>query len=315
MNYTHEVRSEIYQDIKNSDSYRKKAFLMGALKAVTNTNTIKKNKEVFAAEFRDEGLANCVSEILLDVYNIEHEIQEVDTDPKIFILTINNEDAMKMLSELKISHYENDKFVDIDIQEHLDDVLNMEKAQGYSQGVFCALGNVYFPGDDENDRGYHFELNLLEQKLALLIQLKLEESKINLTYLQRTNSYSLYSKKIESISDILAFLGASNAVLKLNEIMVQRLVNNDINRVANIEAANIDKVAIANAKYIAAIEKIDRINGLKYLKDKKLISIAQERLSDKTASMSALADKLGITKSSLSRALTKIVDIANKLED
>ena len=315
MNYTHEVREEIYQEIRNADDYRKKAFLMGALKALTKTDTIRKNPKTFAVEIRDGDLADTISDILLNTYNVEHEIQEIEIEPSIYILTINNSDATKMLSELMISHYDGTKFVEISIEEHLENVINMEKAQGYAQGVFCALGNVYFPGEDENVRGYHFELNLLEQKLALLIQLKLEESKMYLSYIERHNSYALYCKKIDGISDLLAFLGASNAVLKLSTVSVQRLVNNDINRVANIEAANIDKIAIANAKYISAIEKIEKVKGIASIKDEKLAIIAKARLKDKTASMSALADSLGITKSSLSRALTKLVDMANKLED
>ena len=61
------------------------------------------------------------------------------------------------------------------------------------------------------------------------------------------------------------------------------------------------------------MERAGLISGL--ARQQRFELIPKQRLNDKTASMSALADKLGITKSSLSRALTKIVDMANKLED
>ena len=302
MNYTQKVKQEIYSEVKKADDYKKRAFLMGAIKACISGQ----DNDFVTLESKEKDFLATVSSLIIDIYDVEHEIQEIDVDPKLYTLTMDANDASRMLGDL---------YTNCSLKEHFEHIANLEKAQGYLQGVFCALGNVYFPGDDENDRGYHFELNFSSKDYAKMIQLKLEESKLGLTLIDRDNSHSLYAKKIDTISDILAFLSASSAVLKLSDVSVQRLVNNGINRVANIEAANMDKVAIANAKYIMAIEKIEKMKGLSYLSDQKLINIAKARIEDKTASMSALADKLKMTKSSLSRALTKIVEQANKLED
>ena len=302
MNYTQEVKKEIYQEVKKADDYKKRAFLMGAIKACVNGL----NDDVVILESKEKDFLETVSSLIIDIYDVEHEIQEIDIEPKLYTLTMDKKDSNKMLDDL---------YIRCPLKEHFEHIANLEKAQGYLQGVFCALGNVYFPGDDENDRGYHFELNFNSKEYAEMVQLKLEESKLSLMLINRDLSHSLYAKKIETISDILAYLSASRAVIKLSEISVQRLVNNDINRVSNIEAANMDKVAIANTKYIMAIEKIENKKGLSYLSDQKLINIAKARLEDKTASMATLADKLKITKSSLSRALKKIVERAEKLED
>ena len=302
MNYTQEVKSEIYSEVKKADDYKKRAFLMGAIKACVNGL----NDDVVILESKEKDFLETVSSLIIDIYDVEHEIQEIDIEPKLYTLTMDKKDSNKMLDDL---------YIRCPLKEHFEHIANLEKAQGYLQGVFCALGNVYFPGDDENDRGYHFELNFNSKEYAEMVQLKLEESKLSLMLINRDLSHSLYAKKIETISDILAYLSASRAVIKLSEISVQRLVNNDINRVSNIEAANMDKVAIANTKYIMAIEKIENKKGLSYLSDQKLINIAKARLEDKTASMATLADKLKITKSSLSRALKKIVERAEKLED
>lgn len=302
MNYTQEVKQEIYQEVKKADDYKKRAFLMGAIKACVNGL----DNNLVVLESKEKDFLEIVSSLIIDIYDVEHEIQEIEIEPKLYTITFDTKRASKML---------NDLYINKPLKEHFEHISNMEKAQGYLQGVFCALGNIYFPGDDENDRGYHFELNFTSKEYAEMIQLKLEESKISLTLIYRETSHSLYAKKIETISDVLAFLSASRAVIKLSDISVQRLVNNEINRAANIEAANMDKVVIANAKYIMAIEKIDEKKGLAYLGNQKLIDIARARLKDKTASMSVLADTLGITKSSLSRALAKIIEKAEKLED
>lgn len=302
MNYTQEVKSEIYSEVKKADDYKKRAFLMGAIKACVNGL----NDDVVILESKEKDFLETVSSLIIDIYDVEHEIQEIDIEPKLYTLTMDKKASKAMLDDL---------YIRCPLKDHFEHIANLEKAQGYLQGVFCALGNVYFPGDDENDRGYHFELNFNSKEYAEMVQLKLEESKLSLMLINRDLSHSLYAKKIETISDILAYLSASRAVIKLSEISVQRLVNNDINRVSNIEAANMDKVAIANTKYIMAIEKIENKKGLSYLSDQKLINIAKARLEDKTASMATLADKLKITKSSLSRALKKIVERAEKLED
>ena len=92
-------------------------------------------------------------------------------------------------------------------------------------------------------------------------------------------------------------------------------MNNEINRVSNIEAANMDKVAIANAKYIDAIEFIDKKIGIKNIKDEKIRLVCEQRLEDKISSLSVLSEKLNMTKSSLNRIFLKILKLRDSLED
>ena len=92
-------------------------------------------------------------------------------------------------------------------------------------------------------------------------------------------------------------------------------MNNEINRVSNIEAANMDKVAIANAKYIEAIEEIDRKIGIEHIYDEKVRLVCKSRLEDKLSSLSVLSAKLNMTKSSLNRIFAKILKLRDSLED
>lgn len=319
MNYTQDVKREIYNLILNESESKKLSFLTAVTKTLGQIKAFSKENDFLTYEIKDVLLANVVSNLLIELYNIEHEIEEVDIEPKMFVISISKDKANKMLSDMSLSHFEGNKFVEEENLKHISKISNMEKAEGYLQGVFASLGSVYFPRDEEEgekrDRGYHLEIIFLERELALMVQNMLEECKIPLSFIDRETTFALYSKNSENISDVLAFLGASGAVLKLNSVSIQRLMNNEINRVSNIEAANIDKTAIANAKYIDAIEKIDSHIKIDNLKDEKLKLVCQARLEDRTSSLSALANKLNMTKSSLNRVFMKILQLADKLEE
>ena len=319
MNYTDEVKREIYAQVLSESHDKKLSYLTGVTKSLAQINAFKKDDEILTYEIKDASLANVVSNLLMELFDIEHEIEYVDIEPKMYVITLFGDKANSMLKSMNLSHYEGDNFVEMTNSSHIDKISNMEKAEGYLQGIFSALGSVYYPYLDENlekkDRGYHLEIIFLEKEHALSTQKMLDECKIPLTYIERETTFALYSKSSERISDVLAFLGASNAVLQLNNISVQLYMNNEINRVSNIEAANMDKVAIANAKYIEAIEQIDKKIGIKHIQDEKLRLVCEERLKDRLSSLSALATKLNMTKSSLNRLFAKVLKLRDQLEE
>ena len=318
MNYTEEVKQEKYKAVKSESKVKKLSFLTAITCSLAQIKAFEKGDAFLTYEIKEENLANIVSELLIELYDTEHEIEYIDLDPKLYVISLSKDKANKMLEEMMLPHFEGNNFVETPLQIHMSYISNMEKAEGYIQGIFAASGSVYFPKEDDierSNRGYHLEMTFSVQAHAYLVQNILRECKIDLTYINREVSHALYSKKSEKISDALAFIGASGAVLKLNSVSIQRYMNNEINRKSNIEAANIDKTAIANAKYIEAIEKIDRIKGINKIQDEKIKQVCIARLEDRTSSMSALSDKLSMTKSSLNRVLTKILNLANSMEE
>ena len=319
MNYTDAVKKEIYDEVRKESKDKKLSYLTGVTKSLAQINAFKKDDKILTYEIKDELLANLVSELLIELFDIEHEIEFVDIEPKMYVISLYGDKANEMLKKMDLSHYEGNTFIEALNANHIQKISNMEKAEGYLQGIFSALGSVYYPHIDDNqerkDRGYHLEIIFLEKEHALSVQNMLEECKIPLTYIERETTFALYSKSSERISDVLAFLGASNAVLQLNAISIQLYMNSEINRVSNIEAANMDKVAIANAKYIEAIEAIDQRIGIKNIKDEKVRLVCKARLDDKLSSLSALSEKLNMTKSSLNRIFAKILKLRDQLEE
>ena len=101
-------------------------------------------------------------------------------------------------------------------------------------------------------------------------------NKYNIEFKILENNSTLYSKDGEEISKFLAFIGANFSVLKFEDIRVFREMRNNVNRLVNCETANINKIATAAAKQIAAINKIKKMGKFDSLPD-NLKEIAEVR--------------------------------------
>ena len=129
----------------------------------------------------------------------------------------------------------------------------------------------------------------------------------------RKDSAVVYVKSKEVISDLLNVISAEDCLEKLNEIVEKKDRTNNENRVNNCSVSNIDKTVTASVNLVRAIEVIAATVGLQSL-DKLLFEVAEARLADKNASMSELAQRLGISKSCINHRMRKILEIAKALE-
>lgn len=108
---------------------------------------------------------------------------------------------------------------------------------------------------------------------------------------------------------MLALLDLGDSVLRLKSIIDERETANSINRVTICEAANLDKTYAAASKQLMEIGIIEERDGLDSLSP-ALRETACARMEYQQASMSELAEILGITKSCLNHRLRKISEIA-----
>lgn len=187
-------------------------------------------------------------------------------------------------------------------------------AESYLKGLFLVCGSVYVPsteGDAEKREGYHFEFALdggeyaaevAELLAALGVQAKLSERGV-LTL--------VYIKDKEEILSALAALGLSESVLKLKSIIDERETANSINRVTICEAANLDKTYAAASRKLMEIGAIEESVGLDSLTP-ALRDTANARLEYPQASLSELAEILGVSKSCLNHRLRKLAEIARE---
>ena len=313
MNYTRETIEEILQEVEKLDKKGKLAFLVGVTKSVGSIQLFKNNKFSLEYEFKDEDVTFKCYEIIKELFDIELELGVNSIDQKSYTINISGEFANNILKEMKLSHYENGEFIVEDNSKYVGDISNMEQAKSYMQGVFVSVGSVYFPSGIEEKGGYHVELVFTEEDYALAVKDMLDECHIHLSYIDRENTYSLYGKNYQLVSDMLAFVRASNMVLKLFDVNVSREANNNLNRENNFITANLDKTIIASTKQIHAIEILDKKIGLDNL-DETMAKVCKARIENHEASLNELAEIVGLTKSSLNRMLNKIIKKSEELE-
>lgn len=185
------------------------------------------------------------------------------------------------------------------------------------KGAFLSTGCIVDPNLD-----YHFELVIKNKACADYIfnLLSVLEFTPKIIKRKKSNNYMLYIKDSEQISYFLSMLEANNAMLKFEQIRVEKDVKNQINRTTNCQTANIAKTIKSSVIQIEAIEKIKRKGKFDTLSD-KLKYTANLRLKYKNESLDYISkitknsdnEKDYISKSGLKHRLDKIVEYANRL--
>ncbi|MEA5019486.1 MAG: DNA-binding protein WhiA [Gordonibacter sp.] len=127
----------------------------------------------------------------------------------------------------------------------------------YLRGAFLGSGFVSSPRGD-----FHFEITVESEALAEgLVQL-LERKGINARIMQRRSSYMVYLKSGAAILEFLAFAGAHQCALAMENERVIKSVRNDVNRMTNAEIANQAKSANASVDQIYAIRAVLEAHGM-----------------------------------------------------
>ena len=182
--------------------------------------------------------------------------------------------------------------------------------KAYLRGVFMGIGTMSDP-----EKSYHLEFVCRTESLAKDLR-KLVNSFVDLQAKEskRGKSHLVYVKKADYIGDILGIMGADTHSLIITTTQVEKSMRNKVNRMANCDNANLDRVVEAAMKQAAAIEKIEREKGLDWLPD-KLREVAILRKDNPDLSISALGELCDppLKKSGINGRLKKLVEIADKI--
>lgn len=176
----------------------------------------------------------------------------------------------------------------------------------YIRGVFLGAGSI------SATRGYHLEFGLNNPVFAREFAALLESMGISVKTILREKKIMVYAKGMESVCDCLALMGASAAVISLNNEVALRDVRREYNRINNCDVANIGKTVDAAVKQSEAIKAI--MSCREYRLSEKLQQVADARMADPEASFSALAEMLDLPRSTVKNRLSKIMRIAQQLQ-
>ncbi len=188
-----------------------------------------------------------------------------------------------------------------------------QKEIAYVRGAFLGGGSCTVPLDG-GTTGYHLEVVFSDRKTAKDFCLVLSEFEILAKLAERKETFVVYIKSKEQISDFLAVVGADNALKKFAQLVEKRDEANRNNRARNCIAGNADKAAIAAVKQIVALRKLQEKGGFTLLSE-ELKQLAKARMDNPAMSLQELADKLGVSKSCLNHRMRKLMSVATTKEE
>ncbi len=112
-------------------------------------------------------------------------------------------------------------------------------------------------------------------------------------------------KSAESIEAFLGSIGGSAALLELEARGVARTLRGDLNRVLNAESANLQRSVAAAGRQLEAIDALEA-DGRLAQQGHKVRAVAEARRETPEASLSEIAERLEVHRSTVQRALDRL---------
>lgn len=273
MSFSSNVKEELSKLSTLKDKQSVKAELIGYL--ITNNINIDEKNIRFSS--KSEYNINRFSKLLSNLNVMNHEI---DIQGEIYTISLKKIDLQE-----KINLEDKSIILKDNINKQLKDEIC---TKSIVRGAFLGGGSINNP-----ENNYHLEIIFSLEENAKYIANILKNYEIECKILNKSHCYSLYSKEGETISNLLAFIGASSSVLKFEEIRVLRDMRNNVNRLVNCETANLNKIINASLKQVEDIKLIKDKKKFKNL-SKNLQEIAELRLKNPEASLIELGNMLEV---------------------
>ena len=306
MSYASSVKKELTRlDVHLENA---KAELM-ALIRMNGAVSIVDHHFVLNVQTENPAIARRIYELLKKFYEVESEllvrrkIKLKKNNLYIVRLKTGSDYVLKSLDIL--DGFQLKKTVPMDLLE------NDGMVRSYLRGAFLATGSVNNP---ETSR-YHLEIYSLYEEHNQMICEMINRYHLNARVTKRRSGYITYLKEAEKIADFLQLIGATNSMLKFEDIRIVRDMRNSVNRIVNCENANMNKVADAANKQIKNIKFIDSTVGLGHL-PVKLQEVALARISHPEVSLKELGELVPggpISKSGINHRLRKLNHFAEKI--
>lgn len=177
----------------------------------------------------------------------------------------------------------------------------------YLRGALLAGGSVSGP------RHAHLELrSATADGAAFLAQLAAAEG-LDLAVAERRGHALAYAKATDDVAELLAFVGAHEAALRLEESAVLGATRARANRLANADHANIARASRAADAQLQAIARLEAAGALDHV-SRELREMADLRRRHPTLSLRELARKCRppATKAVAQRRLAKLQRLAER---
>ncbi|GAA6114956.1 DNA-binding protein WhiA [Apilactobacillus apinorum] len=304
--------SDVKKELTTLEVHKKnaKAELM-ALIRMNGSISLANRKIILNIQTENPAIARRIYKLILEFYKVESKLvvrKKMKLNKNnVYVVRIADQ-AQAILDDLGI--LENFQIVErVPVELLKDD----SQVRSYLRGAFLASGSVNNP---ETSR-YHLEIYSLYEEHNDMISEMMNNYDLNSRTTDRRSGYITYLKEAEKIANFLQLIGATNAMLKFEDVRIMRDMRNSVNRLVNCETANMNKVANASTKQLANIKFIDDTVGLDHLPE-KLYEVAMTRMRMPEVSLKELSESLpsgSISKSGINHRLRKINEFADKLRE
>lgn len=184
-------------------------------------------------------------------------------------------------------------------------------AAAYLRGAFLGSGFVSDPRGD-----FHFEITVENKDLADGLVELLERKNICARVMKRRSSYMVYLKSGAAILEFLAFVGAHQSALVMENARVVKSLRNDVNRMTNAEVANQAKAANASVDQIYAIRMVLETYGMSNLPP-ALQEFVKLRVAYPDATLKELGERANppLSKSAVYHRVRRIEQMAKEAQE
>jgi cell division protein WhiA len=175
----------------------------------------------------------------------------------------------------------------------------------YARGALLGAGSVSGP------RAAQLEVRFAEPDGAeFLVRIAAQEDVVLRTRERRSHAVA-FAQGAETVADMLALAGASDAALVIDEHAVVGAARATANRLANADHANLVRTSLAAQEQLRAVHELEERGALVSL-SAELQEIAALRVKHPALSFRELAAKCEprVTKATVQRRLARLVELA-----
>lgn len=283
------MNADILREIAPPDNdCCKLAYLSGAVHTAATLELAGERK----LTFQRPGIGDKLNAPLVELFGMTAENNEIRGD------------VLRLLAELGVVRTDDGGLLYIEkgIDPHV--VVSDCCKAAYLAGAFIGCGSLSVsPGNSR----LKFSVNYVE--LAEGLSGLLGHLGIHSFLSEHKDKFDVCVKRRQSISDCLVLMGAPKAMLRFSTDAALYEKRADLNRVNNIEVANIGKTVSAGLKQTEAVKLIAARDGLDSL-EPKLRETAELRLTESAMTYEEMARRLGVSKGSVKYRLKRLEEIA-----
>ena len=221
---------------------------------------------------------------------------------KTCVITVEEEDARQLLTVLDMMELSADGSSTLKRTVPRPQLNRQCCRRAYLRGAFLGAGSMMNP-----EKGYLMEWVAEDESLAQSLEKVLERSEIQPRVSVRRGQHVVSLRSGQPIADVLAMMGASQAVMDLENVRITRQLRGHANRAANCDLHNTGKTMQAAQAQLAAIRGLSE-QGLDRLPP-ALREIAEKRLENPDLSLEDLGSLLDppVGKSGVNHRLRRLM--------